>query len=100
MVVVLFHQFRQLLPAILQIAGNVAPVCRCIRNFGPCNQAVFVAQPVHDIRLLVVGKPDTVCTDLPDHLEVFSVFLVTQRRSHASPFLVTANSIQRIRFSI
>ena len=83
------HLAERVLPAILHVHGDV-------RDLRPDHNAVFIAEIVELLRVLVVGQAQRVRAELPDDGHVRRVILIAQGVALALEILVPAHAAQRV----
>ena len=97
MIIILNNQFLHLRK------GVGPPVCHVhgdIRDLGPNNDAVFIAQIVELLSMLIVGKTQGVSPQLPDNCYVCLMLLKAQRITGTLPVLMTAAAPQGLAASV
>ena len=77
----LFHLGKSVGPAVFHVHGDIG-------DLGPDDDAVFVAQVVKFLGMLVVGQAQGVGPQLPDDLHILLVVLAGQSVAHALAVLV------------
>ena len=92
-VVVLHDQLFHLADGVLPPGGHVLGDVGDLR---PDDHAVFVAQIVEVLVVLVVGQPDGVGADLPDQGHILLVVGAAQRVADSLAVLMAGNAVQRI----
>ena len=97
MVVVLHDQLFHLIDGILPSRRHML---RDVGNLCPDHHAVFVAQIVKILIVLIVGKANGIGTDLPDQSHILVVMLFCQCIAQALAVLVPGNTLQRIAASV
>ena len=97
MVIVLNDQFLHLADRVLapfrHMFGNV-------RNFGPDNHAVLIAQIIEILIVLIVGESDRICSDLADERHVLVVLGLADCISHALAVLMPRYAVKRVRYAV
>ena len=88
-----FHLGERVFPAVCHMHGD-------IRNLRPDNDAVFIAQIIELLCVLVMGKAQCIGAKLPDDLHIFRMFFIRERISASLMVLVAAHAAQRITPSV
>ena len=93
MVVALCDQFSHLIESVLSSTAHM----HCyIRDLCPYNYAVFVAQVVEFLRVLIVGEPERVRSEFPDYVHIRSVIFRSQRVASSLEILMSGDAAQRV----
>ena len=89
----LFHLADGIFPAIGQVLGNIGDLC-------PDHHAVFVAQVVEILVVLVVCQTDGVYTQLPDQRHILIVHLPGDGIAQTLAVLMAGNAVERVGLAV
>ena len=87
------HLIQRVLAATRHMLGDIG-------DLRPDDQAVFIAQIIKFLGVLIVGQADGVGPDLPDKSHILPVLFDRQRTAQPGPILMAADAPQRITASV